>query len=724
MTNYAHDRGEIIRALTVLLQPGQVTELRALDASRPPDRWVSTWSGYFDDPERLADAVLPMTARGLYFVPNEVNPDLLARAANRVRAIKGGDPTTSDSDIIRRRWLLVDCDPIRASGISSSAVEHEQAIERAAEIQGWLQSQGWPTPALADSGNGGHVLARVDLPADDGGLVERCLNALAAKYNDAAVKVDTSVHNPARIWKLYGTLACKGDNTPGRPHRLARLLELPAVDVVTLEQLTALGGTAPQAGRAPAALPRVVAGQPLPLDVERWAAAHGIELPAAKDWKGGKRWVLPECPMNPQHTDRSAYIVQMPSGAISAGCQHESCQGWGWAELRAKYEPARVVGVGHGPPARVYTDADVPPLGNGTHAAVMDFAPPPRVLTDADAPPPSNGTGAHVPATNTAAKLAAVNFVNAAELLTWEFPEQRWTIEGILPAGTYILAGRPKVGKSWLALSLAIAVASPAGRAFGKTATSQGDTLYLGLEDSHRRMQTRIVKLLGGDPDAARAVKRLTVVTECPRLSDGGELVIGSWLDNNPDARLVVIDTLQRFRPRRRRGSDTYEDDYEALQPILTLTKQRDITVIVVHHLRKMGAGEDVFDTVSGTLGLTGSVDGTMVLQRVRGKNDATLHIVGRDLPEDQELGLEWDQVTASWRLFGNATELRATRQQAVILDALKQEARPLGPIELHDILKRNRVDMTYDALRQHLGRMAEKQLVVKPYEGCYLPAG
>lgn len=356
-----HDRAEIIRALTVFLQPGQVTEMRALDASKPPDRWVSTWSGYFDDPQRLADAVLPLTARGLYFVPNEVNPDLLARAANRARAIKG-DPTTADGDITRRRWLLVDCDPVRASGISSSAVEHEQAIERAAEIQGWLESQGWPAPALADSGNGGHVLARVDLAADDGGLVERCLQALATRFSDSAVKVDTSVYNPARIWKLYGTMARKGDDTPGRPHRLARLLELPAAGVVTLEQLTALGGTAPQAGRAPAAMPRGGTGQAL--DVEQWAAAHGLELPAAKDWQGGRKWVLPVCPMNPDHTDRGAFIAQMPGGAIAAGCHHESCKGWGWAELRAKYEPARVAPRGSSaPPARVLTDADAPPAG-------------------------------------------------------------------------------------------------------------------------------------------------------------------------------------------------------------------------------------------------------------------------------------------------------------------------------------------------------------------------
>lgn len=719
MTDTSHNRAEIVRALTALLQPGQVTELRAVDASnRPADRWRAVWSGYYDDPERLADDVLKLTARGVYFVPNKINPDLLARAANRVREVKK-DPTTADTDITRRRWLLVDCDPNRAAGISSTDIEHEKAVNRAAEIQGWLVAQGWPAPALADSGNGGHVLARVDLPPDDDGLIERCLHALAARFNDTAVKVDTGVHNPARIWKLYGSLACKGDNILSRPHRLARLLELPADGVVTLAQLEALGGRAPE--RQAVTMPvREHVGQPF--DIQQWAAAHGLALPESKPWqKDGLRWVLPVCPMNETHTDRSAFILQMPSGAISAGCQHESCRSWGWAELRAKYEPARVAVFA--PPARVLTDADAPPMNNGAHAAVLDFSPPPLHLTDADAPPPSSN-GTHAPtapaAASVAARLAAVNFVNAAELLTRNFPALKWTIDGILPAGTYILAGRPKVGKSWLALSLAIAVASPGGMAFGKAATSQGDTLYLGLEDSERRLQTRISKLLHADEDGGHAVERLTLVTECPRLNDGGELIISGWLDQKPNARLVVIDTLQRFRPRRKRGGDSYDDDYEALQPILSLTKQRDITVIVVHHLRKMTAGEDVFDSVSGTLGLTGSVDGTLVLQRIRGKSDATLHIVGRDLPEDQELGLEWDPLTASWRLVGDAEELRRTKLQAAIIDALHGEGRPVGPMELHDILRRNKVDMTYDALKRQLSRMAETGLLLKPYEGLY----
>jgi hypothetical protein len=126
-----------------------------------------------------------------------------------------------------RRWLLVDVDPIRDSLISATDVEKALAKETALAVREHLRGLGWPEPVLGDSGNGYHLLYRVDLPADDGGLVERILKALAARLDTDKVKIDQKVFNPARICKLPGTLARKGDNTPTRPHRRASLLEVP-----------------------------------------------------------------------------------------------------------------------------------------------------------------------------------------------------------------------------------------------------------------------------------------------------------------------------------------------------------------------------------------------------------------------------------------------------------------------------------------------------------------
>ncbi len=172
---------------------------------------------------------------------NPVNPDLLARANNRLRDMNACDPAASDADIVSRRWLPVDCDPVRPSGISATDAEHAAALARAQEIRDYLAGRGWRDPLLADSGNGAHLLYRVELPPDDSGLVEGVLAALAFRFSDEQVVVDQKNSNPARIWKLYGTLAAKGDPTPDRPHRLSRLLEAPGeLAPVPKEHLSAL----------------------------------------------------------------------------------------------------------------------------------------------------------------------------------------------------------------------------------------------------------------------------------------------------------------------------------------------------------------------------------------------------------------------------------------------------------------------------------------------------
>ena len=186
---------ETIRALGVIQKPGQVTELRALGVSTPNYRRPHTVSGYYDDPKALArDAMhLSPDSKGVYFVPNDVNPALLAPSSNRVRAVNQ-EPLTSDGDIILRRWLPVDIDATRPSGISSTDVEHDAAIDKARQIRAALAERGWPQPILADSGNGAHLLYRVHLPSDDGGLVQRILQGLSSMFDDERSQVDTSVH--------------------------------------------------------------------------------------------------------------------------------------------------------------------------------------------------------------------------------------------------------------------------------------------------------------------------------------------------------------------------------------------------------------------------------------------------------------------------------------------------------------------------------------------------
>ena len=325
-------------ATRLLVAAGTVTELRALDAITKQDRWPHTASGYFDDFDKLTEALQSITsAKGIYIIPNTVDPALLARASNRIRKTPKGE-STQDTNITWRRWLLIDTDPQRPSGISATDAEHEAALEHARAIYAHLKGCGWPAPIAADSGNGAHLLYPIDLPTDDGGIVQRCLNALAERFDTDAVKVDQTVFNPSRIWKLYGTLACKGDDTPDRPHRMSCILSRPdELKIVDAELLEALAGKSPDEP----ACERRDHQNGSPFDLESFIARHHLEVEGPEDWNGrqgpGKRWTFVKSPMC-DHDEGAAHLEQHTSGAISAGCHHSSCS-WTWGDLRDHFEP-------------------------------------------------------------------------------------------------------------------------------------------------------------------------------------------------------------------------------------------------------------------------------------------------------------------------------------------------------------------------------------------------
>jgi hypothetical protein len=295
-------------------------------------------SGYFSDHSLLAKNASRLSGKapGVYVTLNPVRPDLLARAANRVNRYT--KIATSDTDVLLRRWFAIDFDPVRPAGISATDAEHEAALDCARRCKDWLQAQGWPDPVLADSGNGGHLLYRVDLANEPATteLIKQCLQALGFIFSDEHISVDLSTYNAARIWKVYGTLAAKGDSTTERPHRLAQILSCPTtLQIVTREQLSAL--TLPE---APPQSPRHNGEA---LDVAAWLSKHGLDTVRQKPWQGGTCYVLRVCPNNAEHNRGEAYVVQFASGAIAAGCMHATC-GLNWQSLRESHEPETLRG--------------------------------------------------------------------------------------------------------------------------------------------------------------------------------------------------------------------------------------------------------------------------------------------------------------------------------------------------------------------------------------------
>ena len=325
------DLDEIRRAVGILFDAGQVFELRIPKADRS-----GTVSGYFDDPETLIQAVSKWNGRapGLYVSLNQVKPELLARAANR--AVERATVTTSDDDVIRLRWLPLDFDAVRPAGISSTDREHESAGRTATQAVDFLtDTVGVPRQSilLGDSGNGAHVLARIDLPntAHARDLVRRCIHAVADMFSSQEVVVDRSVGNPSRIWRLPGTLCAKGDDTPNRPHRVARILQAPESAVVCpAEHLEALAEMVPPQGREAGS---GQADREAVSDLEAQLREAGMEISRVKQLGSGTLLELSRCPWNPEHVD-TARVIVFASGALSAGCFHASCQGRSWRDLK------------------------------------------------------------------------------------------------------------------------------------------------------------------------------------------------------------------------------------------------------------------------------------------------------------------------------------------------------------------------------------------------------
>ena len=325
----------MIAAALAALFSGGVVEVRALAD-------YATHSGYFDDFAKCAAAAEALDAdpevRGIYVTLNEVDPALLARRANRVKMrLSRSDATTSDADILRRRWLPIDLDPVRPSGVSSTEEEHAAALRRADAIALWLDEQGFSRPIRADSGNGAHLLYGIDLANDDEAtaLVKGVLATLDALFSDETVTVDTANSNAARIWKLYGTCSRKGDTTRERPHRRAKVLSVPEErEIVPAEKLRQI------ATRLPVEAPPAPKGGTI--DLAAWLREHGLAVRTTKPWQGGTLHVLEDCPFSTAHRD-GAFAVQFPSGAVYAGCHHASCGGGvqRWPELRAMHEPKK-----------------------------------------------------------------------------------------------------------------------------------------------------------------------------------------------------------------------------------------------------------------------------------------------------------------------------------------------------------------------------------------------
>jgi hypothetical protein len=276
------------------------------------------------------------------------------------------------------------------------------------------------------------------------------------------------------------------------------------------------------------------------------------------------------------------------------------------------------------------------------------------------------------PATTTAPLKLDVK--SAADLQLKSFSPVNYVVPAYLAEGCTILAGKPKVGKSWFMLDVGLAVAS-GGQTLGTTA-QQGDVLCLMLEDNERRLKDRIQKIVG---PFTQWPEKFTFATEWPRAEEG-LAGIRAWIATVTNPRLIVVDVLARFRDPDGGSQNAYVADYAAIAGLQAIASEYRIAVVVVHHLRKSAADSDPFDKVSGTLGLSGAADSVLILDR--NGSGTTLYGRGRDI-EEIETAVEFDRPTCRWRVLGAASDVRRSEVRNGIIDALKEAAGPLTRSEI-----------------------------------------
>ena len=238
--------------------------------------------------------------------------------------------------------------------------------------------------------------------------------------------------------------------------------------------------------------------------------------------------------------------------------------------------------------------------------------------------------------------MAKLETINAEDLQNRTYEPTPFLVDELIPEGLHILAGAPKIGKSWLALWLCLCVSQ--GQPLWNFATTQGEVLYLSLEDSYRRIQSRLFDLTEDAPPT------LHFAIMADTLKHGLEQQSEQFLTEHPATKLVVIDTLQRVRSA---GGDSnlYANDYQDIGLLKKLADERHIAILLIHHLRKLH-DDDPMNMISGSTGLSGAADSAFVLQKnARSTNAASLHCTGRDIP-DRTLKLEFGEEDHIWKLI------------------------------------------------------------------------
>jgi hypothetical protein len=297
----------------------------------------SNYSGYFKSVDKLIEQLKNYDNANIYFILNKISDACYSRE-QRDKFIEKVKNTTSDNDIINREWLLIDIDPKRPSGVSSSDKEKEDTKQYLKKIYEFLRNIGFTEPLICDSGNGFHFLYKISLENNQHSteLIKNFLVTLDMLFVNSVCNIDKAVFNASRITKLYGTISKKGNNTTDRPHRISKIIRFPEEIKVTPEIL----------------IQRVVDIMPVPekptytnnyntekFDLQSFISKHRINVTNQHSYSGGTKYILDHCLFDDSHKGKDAALFELSSGAIGYKCLHDSCSSYKWQDVRKKFEP-------------------------------------------------------------------------------------------------------------------------------------------------------------------------------------------------------------------------------------------------------------------------------------------------------------------------------------------------------------------------------------------------
>jgi hypothetical protein len=589
-------------------------------------------SGYFTSVDTLIqqfDTIDPRNTN-MYITINKVNEDCYSRAQHD--CFRQTDTNTQDSEIEAYEWLFIDLDPIRVTDISSSDKELEASKVLCDKVYDYMKGLGFKEPIRAMSGNGYHLLYKIalDNTEENVSLVERCLYNLSAMFSNEVVKIDVVNYNPSRICKLYGTLAQKGANTQKRPHRMAQIISMPGVvESNTTDLLQVLANELPEPPKPQRNNNSTSYSSNGDFDIETWMYEHGLESIGTKSGKDCVIYPLANCPFDHSHTNGDSKIFKYTNGAIAFKCHHNSCRGKNWQDVRELLEP----GAYDAKQLNAEDDARIE-AGYQQHKA-LKVAKPEQIAENK--------------------KPKQLRRLKTAEaLMKKDLPEPEVFVGvgdelPILVEGTCILSAKPKLGKSWLALSMCVAVAN--GEDFLGYHTKQCSTLYLDLETSETLQQRRLKKVLKG----ANPPKNFYLETETDQIGKGFIEQIEDYLRQDPKIGIVVIDVFQIIRsPSANMKESEYEHAYRDITPLNELAQKHHISIMLVCHDRKAVDPDDPFSNILGSTGLQGAATQMMVMFRKKKEDPIHISIKGKTIDGLPELNVKLDN--AEWSIVDGAS--------------------------------------------------------------------